>query len=120
VLGRNRAGALVVAFETAALVMLRQSAADIREARRNLADSIPVSYIDATGASKITYQRTPFSQALLRSRRSHYEDWVAVLLANHLFAGADAYVASLLWDLPAEIALRATPTSAGLSLRLAW
>lgn len=120
VLDRGRVGTVFMAFEAAAFVMIRQSAADIREARRNVADSVIVSFVDASGAPKITYQRTPFSTSLIRSRRSHLEDWSAVLLANHLFAAADAYVAALLWDLPAEISIRAAPRSARLALRLHW
>jgi hypothetical protein len=120
VLNRHRAGAVQLAFEAVALVMIRISAADVREARRNLADSIPVSFVDPSGVSAIRYERTAFSSALLRSRRSHMEDWIAVLLANHLFSAADAYVASLLWDLPAEVALRAAPKTAGLALRFRW
>jgi hypothetical protein len=120
VLGRGRAGTLQLSFEAVALVMLRQSAADVREARRNVADSIPVSFVDATGAPKIRYERTPFPTSLIKSRRAHLEDWIAVLIANHLFAAADGYVAALLWDLPSEIALRATPRSAELALRVSW
>ena len=120
VLGRGRAGTLQLSFEAVALVMLRQSAADIREARRNVADSIPVSFVDATGAPKIRYERTNFPTSLIKSRRAHLEDWIAVLIANHLFAAADGYVAALLWDLPSEVALRATPRSAGLALRVFW
>jgi hypothetical protein len=120
VLGRNRAGALQLAFESAALVMIRQSAADVREARRMLADSIPVSFVDESGVPRIRYERTPFSAALVRSRRAHLEDWIAVLFANHLFSAADGYVAALLWDLPGEVQVNAAPGSAGLSLRLRW
>ncbi len=126
VLGRNRAGALQVAFEAAALVMIRNSASDIREARRNLADSVPVSFVDPEGNPAIIFERTPFSAALLRSRQSHLEDWIAVLIANHIFSGADAFVASLLWDLPAEVSLRATPAtpatpgSASLTFNVRW
>jgi hypothetical protein len=120
ILGRTRAGTVEIAFEAVALVMIRQSAADIREARRNAVDSIPVSFVDANGAPKITYERTPFPKSLIKSRRSHLEDWIAVLIANHLFSGADGYVASLLWDLPSEMALRATPHSAELALRVYW
>jgi hypothetical protein len=120
VLGRNRAGTLEMSFEAVALVMLRQSAMDIREARRNVADSIPVSFVDGTGAPKIRYERTPFPTSLIKSRRAHLEDWIAVLIANHLFAAADGYVAALLWDLPSEVALRATPGSAQLALRVSW
>jgi hypothetical protein len=120
ILGRNRAGSLQLAFEAIALVMIRISAADVREARRTVADSIPVSFVDASGLPVIRYERTPFSTSLLRSRQSHLEDWIAVLMANHLFSAADGYVAALLWDLPAEVALNATPRSAGFALRLRW
>jgi hypothetical protein len=119
-LDRHRAGTLFMAFEAFTVVMIRQSAADMREARRNVADSVIVSFVDASGVPQISYQRTPFSSALLRSRRAHFEDWMAVLLANHLFAAADAYVAALLWDLPAEMSLRAEPHSVGFALRLRW
>lgn len=120
VLGRNRAGTLQIAFETVALVMIRQSAADVREARRTMADSIVVSYVDASGGSQVRYERTAFPSSLLKSRRAHLEDWIAVLLANHLFAAADAYVAALLWDLPTEVALKASPRTAELALRVRW
>ena len=119
-LDRSRAGTLFMAFETTALVMLRQSAADVREARRNAADSIIVSYVSAAGDTATKWQRTPFPTSLIRSRRSHVEDWTAILIANHLFAAVDAYVAALLWDLPAEIALRAEPRSASLALSFRW
>ena len=125
ILGRGRAGALEMAFETVAIVMIRQSAADVREARANVVDSIPISFVDANGAPKITYQRTGFPTSLVRSRRAHLEDWIAVLIANHLFSAADGYVAALLWDLPTEIAVRAvphpgSPRSAELGLRIHW
>ena len=45
----------------------------------------------------------------MRTRRLHYEDWIAVLIFNHLFAGADAFVAAQLWDLPGKVAIRQTP-----------
>lgn len=120
VLGRNRTSSLVMGFEAAALVMIRESAGSLREARRNLADSLPVSYMDAAGGPGVRYERTPFSRALVRSRQEQVEDWIAVLIGNHLFAAADAYVASLLWDLPAEVAFRASPRSTGLALRVYW
>ena len=120
VLGRHRAGALEVAFEAAALIMIRISAADLREVRRMRADSIPVSFVRPDGTPEIRYARTPYNDALERARRAHVEDWVAVLIGNHLFSAADAYVAALLWDLPAEVAMRATPRSAGLAFTFRW
>ena len=120
VLGRHRAGALEIAFEAASLIMIRISSADLREVKRNLRDSIPVSFVRPDGTPEIRYALTPYNSALLRARKAHVEDWIAVLVGNHLFSAADAYVASLLWDLPAEVAMRATPRSAGLSLSIRW
>ena len=120
VLGRHRAGALQLVFEAAALVMIRQSAADVREARRNLADSVLVSFVNDVGQPQLRWERTAFSSALLRSRRAHLEDWIAVLAANHLFSAADGYVASLLWDLPAEVAIEPSPAATRFFIRIGW
>jgi hypothetical protein len=120
ILGRGRAGTLLVAFESAALIMVRISAADVREARRNVVDSVPVSFVDANGNPEVRYERTAFSRDLIRSRRAHFEDWVAVLMANHLFSALDAYVAALLWDLPAEVSVRGSPRATEVALRLYW
>ena len=120
VLGRHRAGALQLVFEAAAIVMIRQSAADVREARRNLADSVVVSFVNDQGEPDIRKVATPFSPGLLRSRRSHLEDWIAVLAANHLFSAADAYVAALLWDLPIEVQADARRGETRVGLRFGW
>lgn len=120
VLGRHRAGALQVAFEAAAIVMVRMSAADLREARRNLADSVVVSFVDAQGNPAITRVRSQWTSELVRARRAHVEDWIAVWAANHLFSALDAFVAAHLWDLPAEVAVTATPRSTALALKLHW
>jgi hypothetical protein len=120
VLGRGRAGTLIVAFESVALIMVRQSAADVHEARLNALDSVAVSFVDANGSPSVRYEKTAFPTQLVRVRRAHFEDWLAVLAATHLFAAADAYVASLLWDLPTEVSLRASPRSTELALRVYW
>ena len=120
VLGRHRAGALQLAFEGASLIMIRQSAADVREARRMAVDSIIVSFVNAAGQPDIRKVASPFSSALIRSRRSHLEDWIAVLIANHLFSAADGYVASLLWDLPAEVSVTSSAQSTNIGLRMRW
>lgn len=119
-LGRDKTGTLIVAFESAAIFMIRESAANLREARRNVADSVIISYVDAQGNPAVRWQRTPFSRALVRSREEQLEDWIAVLVGNHLFAAIDAYVAAHLWDVPLEVALSTTPRRRGLALRLYW
>jgi hypothetical protein len=120
VLGRHRAGALQVAFETVSLVMVRMSAADLREARRNLADSVTVSFVNAAGQPGLLKVRSQWTSELVRARRAHVEDWIAVWAANHLFSALDAFVAAHLWDLPAEVAVTATPRATGLALKLHW
>jgi hypothetical protein len=122
ILGRGRTGTLLVAFESVALVMIRESAANLREARRNLADSLVVSYVDENGQPRVRHERTPFNRALVRTRQEQLEDWIAVLVGNHLFAAIDAYVAAHLWDVPMEIAVRSVSNTRtrGLALRLYW
>ena len=78
VLGRPRAGSIQLAFETVGLTMIRLSAADVREARRVSADSIPVSFVNVDGQPEIRFERTAFPGSLLRSRRARLEDWIAV------------------------------------------
>lgn len=116
ILGRNRTGTMLLAFESVAIIMIRESAANLREARRNRADSVIVSYADGTPR----FERTPFSSALVRSRQEQLEDWVAVLVGNHLFSAIDAYVAAHLWDVPMEVGYRAASGRRGLALRLYW
>ena len=67
-----------------------------------------------------TYIASRFIPDRVKARRTHYEDWIAAILFNHLFSGADAYVAANLWDFKANIGVVATPNSAGVyaSLRL--
>lgn len=120
VLGRGRSGTLILAFESMALVMIRESSGSLREARRNLADSVIVSYVGPDGQPAVRYERTPFSTALVRSREEQLEDWIAVLVGNHLFAAIDAYVAAHLWDVPIELAVQSSRARRGLALRLYW
>ena len=78
--------------------MIRESAADVHEARRMRSDSTIVSYVDEAGQPVRIVAPPRFNDAYVRTREAHVEDWVALLVANHLFAGADAYVAANLWD----------------------
>jgi hypothetical protein len=121
ILGRHRAGTLQLVFEGIALTMIRISAADVREARRMAADSVIVRYVDGDGNPAVRFERTNFPTSLIRSRQAHLEDWIAVLAFNHFFSAADGYVAALLWDLPAEVAVqRGASGTTQLGLRLRW
>lgn len=109
-LGRPTAGALFVFTESIAIAMLRQSTADLREARLFRTDSVVVLGNDPLTGAPVT-QKSPYNDGLVNIRKGHVEDWIAFLIGNHLFAAADAYVAAHLWDLPSQINL--TQTSAG-------
>jgi hypothetical protein len=124
VLGRHRAAALLVLTEGIAITMIRESVANVREARRLGGDSIVVSFVDGAGQRLTAPQVAPpvFDADFVRTRQRHLEDWVALLIANHLFAGLDAYVAANLWDFPAQLSLRSGGAVHGmvLSANLRW
>ena len=132
VFDRNHAAMLFAVIEIGAIAMARKSALDLAEAKTLAADSVVATYKTdpVTGRSIIdprtglptpdTYIASRFTPDRVKARRTHYEDWVAAIVFNHLFSGADAYVAANLWDFNAHIGVVATPNSAGLyaSLRL--
>jgi hypothetical protein len=119
-LDRGYAGAMFLLIEVSAITLAHRSAEDLRIARRFSGDSIPLRYtvdpvtgapaLDANGNPQVAAWRVPrYDAAYVRTRKLHYEDWLAVVAFNHLFAGADAFVAAQLWDLPGKIGLRHTP-----------
>jgi hypothetical protein len=122
ILGRNKAAAVMLAVEAMAIAMIRESGADVREARRMSGDTVVTSYVDASGNKlpipNILARR--FDPQYVHARQSHVEDWVAFLFANHLFSGADAFVAANLWELPAQLSVRVTPDGASVGAKLTW
>jgi hypothetical protein len=122
VLGRHRAAAALVAVEGISIAMIRESGADLREARQQLGDSLVVSYVDENGArlATPTLQRRRFEDVEVRSRRSHVEDWVALLIANHLFAACDAFVSANLWDVPAHVTIKGSRDRVLIGGQLSW
>ena len=119
-LGRPTSGAIFMLTESIALAMLRESAAELREARRFRSDSLVfLGYDPVTGAA--INQPSSFSDGLIQIRKGHVEDWIAFLIGNHLFAGADAYVAAHLWDLPSQIDVRPNPAGgASVTAHFRW
>jgi hypothetical protein len=107
ILKRPTAGAIFVLAEAIGIAMLRQSNAELQEARRFRSDSLTVIGFDPTSNAPIT-AAAPYTDELINVRRGHREDWVAALIANHFFAGADAFVAAHLWDLPSQVSVRQT------------
>ncbi len=112
-LDRGTSGALFSSIELAALVMIRRSQLDLREARRYQIDSLPGQYVvsgDSLLPNGVFTNR--YTRDLVRTRRLHVEDWLAVIAFNHLFAGADAFVAAQLWDVPIQLTAMPRPSGA--------
>lgn len=130
-LGRQFPGAVYAGIEAMSIVMLLKAKNDLRIARSQASSPIVNRYrVDqATGAPVLDQngQFVPldtvpnrFDSDRVDARRTQVEDWIAVLAFNHLFAGADAFVASLLWDLPARVGARHLPRGWGLGLSVRW
>jgi hypothetical protein len=119
VLGRPKAAALFITAEAISLVMIKESSANLRTARR-LQDSIPVSFVDPGTGSPRTIWAPGFSEDHIRSRQQQVEDWLAALAANHLFSAVDAFVAAHLWDVPLELAVRRGSRGATVAATFRW
>ncbi len=106
--------------ESIALAMLRESAADLHEARRFRSDSIVFIGFDPVSGAAVL-QASSYNDQLIAIRKGHVEDWIAFLIGNHLFAGADAYVAAHLWDLPQQIEVKPGANGKpGVTARIRW
>lgn len=111
-LDRGTSGALFATIELAAFTMVRRSRAELREVRRYRIDTLPSDFaVAGTTVVKSGIFTNGYSADLEKTRRLHVEDWLATMAFNHLFAGADAFVAAQLWDVP--LTITAAPTSSG-------
>lgn len=130
-LGRQVPGAVYAGIEAMSVVMLLKAQNDLRIARVRSREAIvnrwrvdPVTgapVVDDNGAFvPLDSVANRFDVERVEARRTQVEDWIAVLAFNHLFAGADAFVASLLWDLPARVGMRHLPRGVGLGLSVRW
>lgn len=78
-------------------------------------DTLRSRYADPVGQSQTGDQQ---QRSRVKARRLHFEDWIAMLAFNHLFSAADAFVSSQLWDLPAQVELRALPRGTGIGVTI--
>lgn len=112
-LDRGTSGALFASVELAAFAMVRRSRAELREVRRYRTDTLPGDFTtDGATIVKSGSFTTRFSADLEKTRRLHVEDWVAAMAFDHLFAGADAFVAAQLWDVPVSLSAIPRPDGA--------
>ena len=129
-LGRPKAAAIFLVTEAATVAMTAKSWNDLDKAKAARRDTVGTPVVDAvgkpvidsvTGVQKVTYAfRNPNLVGRIRARRTHLEDWVAAIIFNHLFAGADAYVAANLQDFKANVQANATDRGVQLMARVAW
>ena len=121
-LGSHRTAVGMLVVEAISIAMIRESGADDREARRTENDTIIDSYVGPDGTTLVTpsSHAGQFGTPEVLARRSHVEDWAALLVANHLFSGADAFVEASLWDVKAHLTLRTALTSGGAVVAAAF
>jgi len=130
VLNRPIAGSLFFGAEVTWIALATKSAFDLRYARAHERDSLVVSYaLDSTGAVQrdslgrmvgATYAPNRYATDRVSARRKHLEDYYALLIANHLLAGAEAFVSAQLWDVPEHVSIRALPFGPALVASFRW
>ena len=113
-LDRPYAAAFFFSIEAVSIAMARQAIIDRNYAAHHVGDSVVSTYqvdsttgipvLDSTGhVVPQTFAYNRYTSDRLGARRLHVEDWIAALIFNHLFSGADAFVAAQLWDLPGHV-----------------
>ena len=91
--GRWVTGATFTAWEGACIMMMLKAQGEVHQIR-------------ASGAAHIT------------TKKQEVQDWTVLLIFNHLFAGAEAFVAAHLQDFPADLHIRAVPRGLVVSVPL--
>ena len=89
-LDRKLTGALFMAWEGVTLGMTLKAGSELRYLERIEADS-----------------------SRLEQKRQEQQDWLVLLVFNHVFAGLEAFVSSHLQDFPSDVRLRAAPRGLG-------
>lgn len=99
ILNRPLTGGLFMAWEGVTLSMMLKANRE-------------VGFLRATEASRVGEDATEESSRL-RAKKAEREDWMVLLIFNHLFSGLEAYVSAHLWDFPRDVQVRAFPAAGG-------
>ena len=92
-LGRKLTGGMMMAWEGVTLGM-------------TLKTSHELAYFENTHSS------------LVATKEQERQDWLVLLVFNHLFSGLEAYVSAHLWDFPPDLRIQALPRGVGASVTL--
>jgi hypothetical protein len=127
---RPKAATIFLIAEAGALGMSVKSWSDLTKAKNARADTVgtPVLNPDGTpqidpgtGEPRVTFApRNKNIADRVGARRAHLEDWLAIVVFNHLFAGADAYVSANLADFDANVGTANGHRRMELRARVAW
>jgi len=90
-LDRKLTGGLFMAWEGVTLGMTLKAASELRFLERTTSDS-----------------------GRLEQKRQERQDWLVLLIFNHLFAGLEAFVSSHLQDFPSDVKFRTAPRGFGI------
>ncbi|MDP9178365.1 MAG: hypothetical protein M3O61_11850 [Gemmatimonadota bacterium] len=122
---RPKAAALFIGTELGSIAMALKSKNDLDKATAARRDTVIEPVLDANGQPVIDPETglpktvgVPKNKNLAdrrRARRTHLEDWLAAIVFNHLFSGADAWVAANLADFNTNVNV----TSVGRGIRVA-
>jgi hypothetical protein len=115
-LDRGTAGGIFASLEALSILMAIKTKRDLGVARRLEADSVFFE-IDSDGDT--VFVPSPVA-GRVRARKQHFEDWIALLIFNHLFAAADAFVAAQLWDVPARVSVTREGDRTRLTATVRW
>jgi len=129
-MGRPKAATLFLVVEGGTIGMAIKSWNDLSKAKDARKDTVVTPVLDdngqavidsVTGQAKVTVEfRNPNLVGRIKARRTHLEDWLAAMFFNHLFAGADAYVAANLSDFNTNVEVTSTDQGLRFMARVAW
>lgn len=129
-LQRKKAATVFIVGEVGTLAMSVKSWVDLDRAKKARSDTIATPVLDddgdpvidsVTNEPKVTW--APKNKNIadrVRARRTHLEDWLAAMIFNHLFSGADAFVAANLADFDANVQANYTDKRLRVLAKIAW
>lgn len=129
-LDRRKAATIFIASEVGTVAMSLKSWVDLKKAKDARKDTVMTPELDdegepvidpVTGLPKVTITfKNPNLVGRIPARRTHLEDWLAAVLFNHLFSGAEAYVSAHLADFDANVQASYLPGGVRVMARVAW